>query len=426
MEDGSEPIPLQLTEQEEAMLAGEVGSAKAMAMRVIVRLAEMQEAPRLLPISRAHVDSCLYHGQASLDFAERMAQAGGRVSVPTTLNVSSLDLVHTDRVKGDDHTRKAARALMDAYTSMGAEPTWTCAPYQLPSRPGPGEHVAWAESNAIVFANSVLGARTDRYGDFVDICAAITGRVPDAGLHRDDQRRAGVVFDVSGLTEAQLGSPVIYPVLGHLVGGKAGTALPAIVGLPAATTEGELKALGAAAASSGGIGMFHAVGITPEAPDLLTATGGLEPAVVHRLTPEEIRQARRELSTFHDGSLDAVSVGTPHFSVDEIARLAGAFEGREVHGAVEFYVNTHRYTLGLAAERGLVEACERAGVKFVVDTCTYITPILSPAARRVMTDSAKWAYYAPGNLDVEVAFGSLEECVESAVAGRVALDDRVW
>lgn len=408
------------------MLAGSSGPATAMAMRLIVRLAEMQEAPRLLPITRAHVDSCLYHGQASLDFAERLAGAGGRVSVPTTLNVSSLDLVHPDRVREDDDTRRAARALMEAYTSMGAEPTWTCAPYQLPSRPGLGEHVAWAESNAIVFANSVLGARTDRYGDFVDICAAITGRVPDAGLHTDDERRASVVFDVSGLTEGQLRSTVMYPVLGHLVGGKAGAEVPALVGLPSTTSEAELKALGAAAASSGGIGMFHAVGITPEAPDLLAATGGREPAVLHVVTAEEIRQARRDLSTFEDGPLDAVSVGTPHFSVDEIAALARALSGRQVRGSVEFYVNTHRYTLGLAAERGLVEACERAGVKFVVDTCTYITPILSPTSRRVMTDSAKWAYYAPGNLDVEVAFGSLEECVESAVAGRVALDDRVW
>ena len=408
------------------MLSGDAGPAVKMAMELIVRLAEMEGAPRLLPVTQAHIDSCLYHGQAGLDFAQRMAAAEAQVAVPTTLNVSSLDLLHPERVREDDETRQAARALMDAYTSMGAEPTWTCAPYQLPSRPVFGEHVAWAESNAIVFANSVLGARTDRYGDFVDICAAIVGRVPEAGFHRDDARLATVVFDVSGLTDEQLSSTVLYPVLGHLMGREVGTAVPAIVGLAPRATEADLKALGAAAASSGGVGMFHAVGITPEAPDLPTALGGREARVIRVLTPHEIRDARRELSTFHGGRLDAVSVGTPHFSVEEIARLAQALDGRQVHAEVEFYANTHRYVLELAQERGLVEACEGAGVHFVVDTCTYITPILSPGTRRVMTDSAKWAYYAPGNLGVEVAFGSLEACVESAVAGEVVLDDPAW
>ncbi len=408
------------------MGAGDAGPAVAMAMDLIVRLAEMEGAPRLLPITQAHIDSCLYHGQAGLDFAQRMAGVGAQVSVPTTLNVSSLDLLHPERVRADDDTQQAARALMDAYTSMGAEPTWTCAPYQLPSRPVFGEHVAWAESNAIVFANSVLGARTDRYGDFVDICAAIVGRVPEAGFHRDDARLATVVFDVSGLTDAQLNSSVLYPVLGHLVGRAVGTEVPAVVGLPPGASEADLKALGAAAASSGGVGMFHAVGITPEAPDLPAALGDREAAAIRVLTPHELRAVRRELSTFQGGRLDAVSVGTPHFSVQEIARLAQALDGRAIHSEVEFYANTHRYVLELAQERGLVEACEGAGVHFVVDTCTYITPILSPGTRRVMTDSAKWAYYAPGNLGVEVAFGSLEACVESAVAGEVVLDDPAW
>ncbi len=417
---------LQLTGDDVAMLAGEQGEATALAMRIIVRLAELQRATRLLDIEAAHIDSCLYHGRAGLDFAQRLAEAGGQVVVPTTLNVSSLDLLHPERYRGDDATRDAARALMDAYTTMGATPSWTCAPYQLPGRPGVGEHIAWGESNAIVFANSVLGARTDRYGDFVDICAALTGRVPDAGLHRDDARLATVVIDVSGLPERMLGSSLLYPVLGHLVGGRVGTGVPAIVGLSPQTSEDDLKALGAAAASSGGVAMFHAVGITPEAPDLVTALGGRGPVGTHRVTIEHVRDARDDLSTFTTGTLDAVSVGTPHLSVREIEALAAAVDGQRFHDGLEFYANTHRFALQEAAERGLVERCETAGVRFVVDTCTYITPILSPTTRTVMTDSAKWAYYAPGNLGVEVAFGSLRECVASAVAGEVTRDDDLW
>lgn len=433
-------MSLELTGGDAAMLAGDAGEAAALAMRIIVRLAEMHDAPRLLDIGAAHIDSCLYHGRAGLDFARQLADAGGKVVVPTTLNVSSLDLLHPERYRGDDATRTAAKALMDAYTTMGATPSWTCAPYQLPARPGLGEHIAWAESNAIVFANSVLGARTDRYGDFVDICAALTGRVPDAGLHRDAARLATVVIDVSSLPERLLGSSLLYPVLGHLLGGRVGTAVPAIVGLPPQTSEDDLKALGAAAASSGGVAMFHAVGLTPEAPDLATALGGRDPVSTHRVAVAEVRDARDALSTFSTGRLDAVSVGTPHLSVPEIEALATAVDelaptvdpratggdGQRFHDDVEFYANTHRFALQEAADRGLVERCEAAGVRFVVDTCTYITPILSPTTRTVMTDSAKWAYYAPGNLGVEVAFGSLRECVASAVAGEVVRDDELW
>ena len=175
-------LTLELSDR--AQLAGHHGEAPRLAMRIITRLARVTGAPRLIDITAAHIDGCLYHGQASLDFAERLAAAGGRVVVPTTLNVGSLDLLHPHLYRGDPETARRARRLMDAYVALGCAPTWTCAPYQLPDRPALGQQVAWAESNAVVFANSVLGARTNRYGDFLDICAALTGRVPDAGLHR--------------------------------------------------------------------------------------------------------------------------------------------------------------------------------------------------------------------------------------------------
>jgi hypothetical protein len=337
--------------------------------------------------------------------------------------VSSLDLLHPQLFRGDEQLAERGRRLMQAYVAMGGQPTFTCAPYQS-TRPAQGEHVAWAESNAIVFANSVLGARTARYGDFIDICAAITGRVPEAGLHLDENRRADMVFRIRPLPERLQESEMLYPVVGHLLGRLAGNLLPAIVGLPADAPEDGLKALGAAAASSGGVAMFHAVGRTPEAPTLDVALGGRSPKIEVEVDLGMLRDARNDLSTASEGPLAAVSVGTPHFSLAEFERLAALVDG--VRLSVDFFVNTSRDILARAAAAGLVTPLRGAGVEIVTDTCTYITPILRDTSGVVMTNSGKWAYYAPGNLGVDVAFGSLEECVASAVAGEIRRDESMW
>src|ERR671918_2172223 len=210
-------MTLRLTPDEEAMLAGREGDATRLAMRILVEMAGIAGAERFIEVSSAHIDGGLYHGQAGLDFAERLSASGARVSVPTTLNVSSLDLLHPDLYRGDPDAASAARRLMDFYLSMGCRPSWTCAPYQLPERPRFGDQIAWGESNAIVFANSVLGARTERYGDFIDICAAITGRVPLAGLHVIENRRARIAFSVEGIDDSLLREDAFYPLLGLVV-----------------------------------------------------------------------------------------------------------------------------------------------------------------------------------------------------------------
>jgi hypothetical protein len=396
-------------------------------MRVIEHMARVTGAHRLIDITGAHIDSCLYHGRAGLDFAERLARAGARVTVPATLNVSSLDLLHPGLFRGDADTARDARALMDAYVSMGCEPTWTCAPYQLPGRPAFGEQIAWAESNAIVFANSVLGARTERYGDFMDICAAITGRVPFAGLHRDEDRRGRIVVRLDGVAAAVLESDLLYPVLGHWIGLNVGRVVPVITGLLAGhADEDRLKAMGAAAASSGAVAMFHAVGITPEAPTLEAALHGGPPEQTIAVTTDMLREARDALSTVADAPLVAVSLGTPHFSLAEFERLLALIDGARFTAGIDVYVSTGRAVLEEVRGHGWVEILDRAGITIVTDTCTYITPILRHTRGTVMTNSAKWAYYAPGNLGVEVAFGSLEECVRSAHLGRIWRDDRLW
>lgn len=417
----SRQAAISLSAEESALLAGERGPVIELAMRLIVAMARVAGADRLIPISSAHIDGCLYHGSVGLDFAERLAGGGGRVSVPTTLNVSSLDLLHPELVQLDPPTRERARRLMDAYLAMGCQPTWTCAPYQLPERPRPGQHVAWAESNAIVFANSVLGARTGRYGDFIDICAALTGRVPYAGLHRAEERRANLVVRLEGFAEEAFEHAELYALLGHVLGQQAGRLVPAVIGLPAQTSEDQLKALGAAAASSGSVALCHVVGVTPEAPTLEACLAEGMPHDEIKIRPEHLRRALRDLSTAADGQpLAAVSLGTPHLSLAEFERLTALLEKTTIHRSVTLYVSTARHVLEEVVARGWAAAYQRGRVQLVVDTCTYVTPILRvEPGSVVMTNSAKWAWYGPGNLGLRVAFGTLEDCLRSAAAGRV-------
>jgi predicted aconitase len=410
-----------LEDEDRALLEGARGEGAALAMRLVVKMAEVARAPRLRNVTRAHIDSCLYHGEVGLDFAERLLEGGAAVSVPATLNVSSLDLLHPELVRLDDRTRGRAKRLMDAYVAMGCRPTWTCAPYQLSERPALGEHIAWAESNAIVFANSVLGARTNRYGDFIDICAAIAGRVPESGLHTDEGRRATLLLRLDGDACALADDDLLYPVLGHLLGRRAGSEVCAVEGLPDDVSEDRLKAIGAAAASSGAVALFHAIGVTPEAPtrDAVAAPDAREEVV----TLADLRAARDELSPNQDGAeIGAVCVGTPHASEEELRRLADLVG--TAYPRVPFYVNAGRAQL--AGVGSVADELADAGITVVTDTCTYITPILQGITGPVMTDSGKWAWYAPSNLGVEVALGSLEDCVRSAAAGRVLRDHAGW
>lgn len=216
-------MSLTLSPEDEEVLAGRHGPAAAFAMRIVVHMARLSGALTLVDATTAHVDACLFHGEASLAFAEQLVADGARVKIPTTLNVTTLDLLHTRHFRGDEETATGSRRLTDAYVAIGAQPTWTCAPYQLPNRPALGEHIAWAESNAVVFANSVLGARTARYGDFIDIAAAITGRVPLSGFHVPENRRGRLIFDVSSLSGRDLAEDATYALLGRRSSGHSST-----------------------------------------------------------------------------------------------------------------------------------------------------------------------------------------------------------
>ena len=412
---------MHLTAIEQDMADGGQGRAVAFAMDVLLPFGEAVGAPRLIEITQAHVDGCLYHGEVSLDFVERLVAENGRVRAPTTLNVGSIDLLHPELIGGAEALRSAGRRLMEAHLALGCEPSFTCAPYQTRFRPRFGDQIAWGESNAIVFANSVIGARTNRYGDFIDLCCAMTGRAPAFGLHLDENRKGEVLFRLREDLAAQEASDALYVAVGTIIGERSDGRVPVIERLPPPRSEDQLKALGAAAASTGSVGLFHAVGITPEAPTRRDALGGSDQRMeTIDLGPDDIRRALSSLSTAPEGvSIVAVSLGTPHFSIGEFQTLAPLLAGFRAAPGVDVYVNTSRETYAAIADTGILAALEAAGLTVVTDTCTYVTAILRRLDGVVMTNSGKWAHYAPGNLGVEVAFGSLKDCIASAAEGRV-------
>lgn len=407
-----------LTEAERAIADGAEGEGAAMAMRIVAEAARLLSAPRLIPIASAHIDGALYHGDSGTLFAEKLVAGGARVAVRATLNVGALDLTGCAQIRLSGQPREMARRMMAAYAALGCEPSWTCAPYQAGHRPAFGTDVAWGESNAVAFCNSVLGARTDRYGDFLDIACAITGRAPDCGLHRPENRRARFVFDLSGLDPALLATETAWPVLGSLYGREAGETVGVVTGVPADPGEDALKAFGAAAASSGAVGLFHIAGVTPEAPNLETALGGDLPERVVRVDAAMFRQSRCRLSTAEAPDfVDAVAIGSPHLSEAEFAALERLLAGRRV--AIPFYACTGRHVVAALDRDGRRAALEAQGVTIVADTCVVVTPILRELAGGVlMTNSGKFAHYAPGNTGYAALYGSLADCVESAVAGR--------
>ncbi|MGI9254443.1 MAG: aconitase X [Thermomicrobiales bacterium] len=418
---------LRLDDEERAMLAGELGPAAQFAARLLVRMAPLYGADRLLPVTRAHIDGCIYSGDAGLEYAERLAEMNGKVRVPTSLNAVSLDRASWQSLGIPAAYADSARRIANAYLSMGATPTFTCAPYQTAARPDFGEQIAWSESNAVAFANSICGARTNRYGDFLDIACALTGRVPAAGLHLDEPRLATTLIELGALPPGLEERDDFYPVLGYLVGSLVDNDVPVVAGLDAAPTEDQLKAFCAATATSGAVALAHIAGITPEAPTVETALGGRAPGRTVRVGFSELASVRRSLTTTDAGSVDVVAFGSPHSSLAEARQIAALVSGQRAAEGVTVFVTTSRAVRDLLARSGDLAKLEAFGARVTADTCIVVAPPLVPSGARVlMTNSAKYAHYGPGLLGLDAVYGSTEACIQSAVTGRVIQDDTGW
>ncbi len=416
-------MTVKLSQEDRGMLDGSRGEAARLALSIILRMAEVLDASELMDITQAHIDGCGLMSDASLDFAETMAKLGGKVCVPTTLNMVPLDLRYWRQQGVPEEFAQKALRMAQAYLDMGCIPTWTCAPYQGYLTPRFGQQIAWGESNAIAYANSVLGARTNRYGDFLDLCAAITGRVPKQGFHLKENRKGQILFRLSGIADELFSQDIFYPVLGHYVGAIAQEKVPVIEGLKGVITGDQFKAFGAAAASAGAVGLYHIVGCTPEAPTLEEAFQGEAPEQVLDVHLADLQAALADLSTTAQTGqkLDAVVLGCPHFSYDEFKQMAHWIEDSQtsLHPGVSLIVLTSQMSYSLIERSRILETITGFGAQIVFDTCVFHSPIVTAGAKIIMTNSGKCAYYGPGTLDAGIIFGSLEDCLSSAAAGVV-------
>lgn len=410
-----------LSARDLAMLDGAEGEARRIAMQIILRLCAVVGATELIDVTRAHLDCCIHTGPASVALPEKLADMGGRFAVPTTLNAISTDLQRWRALGLDAAISDASERQATAYLAMGAKPTFTCAPY-LADPPGAGEQIAWGESNAVAYANSVLGARTQKYPDYLDLCVALTGRAPLMGCHRPEGRPASRWIDVAPIPGAD---DSFWPLLGYLVGLMSPHDIPAVTGLETSDPDSDdLKAFAAAFATTSGAPMFHIVGVTPEAPDLETVLSGAPER--RSIGKADLADAWRSLNADDGKSVGLIAIGNPHASTTEIARLAALVEGRRKSADVDVVVTTARATLAEAAEAR--ERLEAFGVRFVTDICWCMVdkPIAPPRRGGIVTNSGKYAHYGPNLVGGPFHFASLAGCVEAACEGRVVAGLPGW
>jgi predicted aconitase/predicted aconitase with swiveling domain len=405
---------IRLTEHDRALLDGRHGKAAQMAMQIVLRMAELQGADQLVDVTQAHIDGCIYTGPASLRFARQLVQWGAKVRVPTTLNSISVDQRRWRELGIDPALGEPASALGDAYMAMGAQLSFTCAPYLLDTAPKAGEQIVWAESNAVVYANSVLGARTLKYPDYLDICIALTGRAPLIGCHLDAQRKARLQIELPALGELD---DAFYPLLGYHIGALAGSRVPLVLGLEKRKPSlDDLKAFGAAFATTSAAPLFHIAGVTPEAIDPARVLDADISIAVEKIRLKDLLRSWRELNSARDNRVDVVSLGNPHFSLSEFAHLARLCRGRQRHPDVVLAITCGRAVLEQAREAGHIAVIQAFGATLVTDTCWCMLgePVIPLAAENLMTNSGKYAHYAPGLVGRKVHFASLAECVDAA------------
>jgi predicted aconitase/predicted aconitase with swiveling domain len=420
------PTHIQLSAQDQEILAGGQGKARQVAMQIVLRMAGLQGASEFIDVVQAHIDGCIYTGSASLRFAQQLCAWGAQVKVPTTLNSISVDQRRWRALGIDPVFGEPASALGQAYVDMGAQASYTCAPYLLDTAPLAGEHIVWAESNAVVYANSVLGAYTAKCADFLDICIALTGRAPKAGCHLRDKRYATLRIEVPAPAGAD---DTYYPLLGYHIGLLCGAQIPVLCGLQnAALSSDDLKAFGAAFATSSAAPMFHIVGATPEAPDATTALGGKAPLQSFNVSLQDLQHSWRELSSSAESAVDLVALGNPHFSATECHALARLLQGRQRHPDTQTVLTLGRAVKEQARANGDIAVLEAFGVNLITDTCWCMLdePVVPVAARVIMTNSGKYAHYAPGLTGRQVHFGSLAACAQTACTGQAPAALPAW
>jgi len=398
---------LRLDSAQERMLSGEMGEAKQFAMEIASKVGDAVGADQLVPIKSAHVlahYSSLH--EAGVEVLERFANSGGKFAVPTSVDPASIDLQHW-RSFGipEDYARQQFR-LCDAYAKMGGMRCWTCVQYQVCNFPKQGDTVAWAESSAVVFANSVLGSRSNKITAGMDVACAVLGLTPRFGMLLDENRKAGVSFrlNLGALTDLDFRS------IGFFIGRNSGTRVPALAGLPGSVTSDQIKHLGASAAAAGPVTMIHFPGITPGSRTLSEASSGemVEEIEISRSCLEDVRADLNRMSELPD----LVAFGVPHLSVSELGELARMLEGRRLRSGVRMHAYTSSQGYDMAERTGIIDAIERAGARVSHSTDAEISPLKALGFNTVLTNSAKLAEIVSSEGEIRVGYASQKEIIE--------------
>ena len=390
---------MHLTREEEGMLAGEQGHATRKAMQILVALGKIYDADRMVRVSSVQVSGVSYKnlGDAGLEYLSELAK-DGRARVKTTLNPAGMSLTDWKSQGINGGFAEKQLKVIEAYRKLGVEISCTCTPYLAGNEPGFGQHIAWGESSAVVYANSVIGARTNREGGPSALAASLAGRTPLYGLHIQENRVPTVAVDV----ETQLEQPEDFAAMGYFVGRAVKDGIPLFRGVARATLE-DLKTISAALASSGGVAMFHLEGLTPE------AALGARSLEALTFTKKELTETKSMLND--EGTPDFISVGCPHCSLAELAMLARLLSGRRVKR--EFWICCSREVKRQGDEAGYSSLIEGSGAKFALDTCMVVAPVEELGYKVVATNSAKACHYLR-NAGLKVRFMPLEECVTEA------------
>ena len=396
---------MKLTSEDRDMLNGKHGKSAQKAMEILTTLGEIFGAECMVDVHGVQIAGVSYAnlGEAGLEFLNEMAE-DGKVRVLTTLNPAGMDRENWRALGIDEEFFKNQNRAIDAFAKMGIITTCSCTPYLIGNAPHYGQHIAWAESSAVCYSNSVIGARTNREGGPSALAAALTGKTPKYGYHLDENRHAQVLFKIN----ASINGTDEFGVLGKLIGDKLvklGKKVPYIAGIPSATVE-ELKSFCASVATYGGTALFHMEGITPEYNKYTKPS-----EIVIEINQDDLDKTRAELID-DDLEIDFISLGCPHASIHEIAKIAKLLEGKKVKK--EFWITTARPTKKIADEAGYSKIIEDAGAKFAADTCCVVAPIKG-RFKGIMVDSAKACYYGRAKNKFKVKIGSMEQCVEEAI-----------
>ena len=401
-----------LTNEEQRMLDGEYGDVVKKSMKILVTLGKIYGAEKMIKINNVHSPGVSYRvaGDAGLNYVKEASEDSVFI-VPTTLNTIGIDSENWEKIGFDKEFSLKQIEMLDYYRKMEAYSTYSCTPYLNGNIPLKGEHVAWGESSAIAYVNSVIGARTNREGGPSALAAAITGRVPAYGYHLDVNRKGSIVFDI----EFELTDDSDFALLGYYAGSITKSLVPVFRGINKTPTLENLKSLSAALASSGAVALFHVVGVTPEAPTFESVVDINNKEIKYYSYSLEDKKDTMKKFTL-EGEVDFVVIGCPHCSIVELEDISKLLENKKIRSDV--WICTSRQIKSLSDKMGYTKIIEESGAVIVCDTCPILCPTSSKGYKKIATNSAKLAHYAPGLWNVETGIKNLKDCIDVALTGK--------